>query len=98
MPSRFEPLGQVFLEAMSAQLPCIGTTLDAMPEMISHGETGFLIEPGDAQALERYIVELLGNPQRAEAFGRAGFQKLADNHQWHIVGQRIHDSIAQALA
>jgi glycosyltransferase involved in cell wall biosynthesis len=98
MPSRYEPLGQVFLEAMSCQLPCIGTTLDAMPEMIDHGETGFVIEAGDVDALAAHMIEILSDPDRARALGRAAFRKLRDGHTWPVVGDRIVSAIARSLS
>jgi glycosyltransferase involved in cell wall biosynthesis len=98
MPSRYEPLGQVFLEAMSCQLPCIGTTLDAMPEMIHHGRTGYLIEAGDADALADHMREILGSPARARQLGQAAFGKLEADHTWPVVGGRIVAAIDQRLA
>jgi glycosyltransferase involved in cell wall biosynthesis len=98
MPSRFEPLGQVFLEAMSCQLPCIGTSLDAMPEMIDHGHTGYLIEAGDADALAQHISEILGSPTRARQLGQAAFRKLEADHTWPVVGKRIVAAIDRGLA
>lgn len=97
MPSRFEPLGQVFLEAMSCQLPCIGTTLDAMPEMIDHGQTGYLIEAGDAAALADHMCEILGNPTWGRQLGRAAFKKLEARHTWPVVGKRIVAEITNCL-
>jgi glycosyltransferase involved in cell wall biosynthesis len=98
MPSRYEPLGQVFLEAMSCQLPCIGTTLDAMPEMIDHGRTGYLIEAGDAGALAEHMCEILGSATRARQLGHAGFRKLEAHHTWPVVGRRIVAEIDRCLS
>ncbi len=98
MPSRYEPLGQVFLEAMSCQLPCIGTTLDAMPEMIDHGRSGYLIEAGDADALAGHMCEILGSPTRARQLGHAAFGKLEAHHTWPAVGERIVAEIDRCLA
>ena len=97
MPSRYEPLGQVFLEAMSCQLPCIGTTLDAMPEMIDHGRTGYLIEAGDGEALAEHMCEILGSPTRARQLGYAAFRKLEAHHTWPVVGERIVAEIDRRL-
>ncbi len=43
MPTLCEPFGLVFLEAMVNKLACIGTNIDAMPEIIEDGKTGFLV-------------------------------------------------------
>ena len=93
MPSRFEPFGQVFIEAMSCKLPCIGTTVDAMPEIIEHNVTGYTIAPGDHKALAKYISKVLNNPDLARKMGRAGFERLKKYYTWPIVGRKIHDII-----
>lgn len=91
MPSRNEPVGQVFLEAMSCKLPCIGTTVDAMPELIDDGKTGFIIEPGDTGTLAEYLIRILENPGLANELGKSGFEKLRSNHTWPVVGKRIYE-------
>jgi glycosyltransferase involved in cell wall biosynthesis len=97
MPSRFEPLGQVFLEAMACGLPCIGTTLDAMPELIHDGRTGFLIEPGDADALADHLCALLLDPSLSARLGHAGVEKLATHHTWPVVGAKIVGEMERVL-
>lgn len=97
MPSRFEPLGQVFLEAMSCHVPCIGSTLDAMPELIDHGSTGYLIEAGDAEALARYMIEAIGSPEHARSLGQAGFEKLKQNYTWPVVASKIVTEITNRI-
>ncbi len=89
MPSLFEPLGQVFLEAMACKLPCIGTTLDAMPEMILDGRTGYTIEPGNAEMLAGHLVRLLENPDLARQMGTAGYELLGERFTWRTVGDAI---------
>lgn len=93
MPSRFEPFGQVFLEAMASHLPCIGTTVDAMPEIIDHGVTGYNIEPGDHVTLAEYMMTILNNPDLARQMGEAGFGRLRERYIWPIVGKKIFDII-----
>lgn len=51
VPSSYEGFGIVYLEGMGFGLPAIGATLGAASEVIEHGRTGFLIQPGDAQGL-----------------------------------------------
>ena len=48
----------------------MATRLEHHPEIVDHGRTGFLYEPGDVPALRRLLEELLENPQRAEEVGR----------------------------
>jgi glycosyltransferase involved in cell wall biosynthesis len=97
MPSRFEPVGQVFLEAMSCRLPCIGTTVDAMPEIIDHGRTGFIIEPGNSKSLAEYLLRTLGDADLAGSLGNAGYARLRSDYTWPVVGKKIYEAIASSL-
>ncbi|HEX5164854.1 MAG TPA: glycosyltransferase family 4 protein [Thermomicrobiales bacterium] len=82
MPSRCETWGDVFLEAMAYGLPCIGSSNDAMPEIIQDGETGYIVPPDDPAALADRICDLLLNPGRARAFGLAGRRRVEERYLW----------------
>jgi glycosyltransferase involved in cell wall biosynthesis len=58
VPSSYEGFGIVYLEGMGFGLPAIGTTAGAAGEVIEHGMTGYLIEPGDDEALTGHIRSL----------------------------------------
>lgn len=57
-----EALGRVVHEAFGAGVPVIGVSIGGIPEMIREGETGFLVPPGDAPALERILTRLIETP------------------------------------
>jgi glycosyltransferase involved in cell wall biosynthesis len=59
MPSYFEAYGLVFIEALTAGLPCIGRDCYEMPYFIEDGETGYLIDKDDADGLARKMFSLL---------------------------------------
>ncbi len=59
VPSLYEPLAGVVLEAMACGTPVIASDTGGFPDMIEHGKTGLLFAPGDADALAGYIVRLL---------------------------------------
>lgn len=69
LPSRIEPFGIVLLEAGFFGVPVIATRTGGVPEIISDGENGILIEPDDAQALAREMAHLLENPAIGRALG-----------------------------
>ena len=60
------------LEAMACGLPVVGTRRAAMADLVRHGETGFLVEPGDMRGLVSAVKELAATPQLAGSMGEAG--------------------------
>jgi len=73
LPSEGEAYGQVFVEAMLMERPCIGVKSGGVPEVISDGETGLLVPPGDdPRPLAEAIAYLIRNPSLATGMGKAG--------------------------
>ena len=77
LPSRFEGLPLAALEAMAAGLPVVGTRVCGTSEVVVDGETGRLVEPGDAVGLAEAVVSALGDPERAARWGQAGRRRAA---------------------
>jgi glycosyltransferase involved in cell wall biosynthesis len=72
-PSSYpEPLGLVPLEAMAAGRPIIVTRIGGLPETIIDYDTGYIIEPGDLDALVERVRGLILDPGLARRFGAAG--------------------------
>jgi glycosyltransferase involved in cell wall biosynthesis len=73
-PSRYESFGLIYLEAMRWAKPVIGCRAGGIPEVVRDGETGLLVPPDDAAALQAAVVRLLDDPRlraRVGANGRA---------------------------
>ena len=60
--SEKESFGLVLLEAMACGVPCIGTNVGGIPEVITNGENGYIVELGDWKKVAEYGVEILQNP------------------------------------
>lgn len=60
--SEKESFGLALLEAMACQVPAIGTRTGGIPEVIAHGETGYICEIGDLETIAHYAIEILTNP------------------------------------
>lgn len=93
-PSLFEGFGLVITEAMSQGTPVITTDRTAGPDLITHGENGWLIEAGSTNALQASIEELINNPSRIAEVGRAAM-KTASKRNWDIYGQELVDAIVK---
>ncbi len=79
-------LPNVLMEAQSQALPCIATRVSAIPELISHGDTGILVEARDRAALRDALAELIADPDRRQVLGRAGQARVgaAFSHEFWI--------------
>jgi len=96
LPTLREPFGIAFLDAMACGLPCVGTRIEAIPEIVRDGETGLLVPPGDAVALAGALGRLLADPGRARAMGARGRERVAAQFRWHHVAERLERVLLQA--
>jgi len=67
-----EPFGLVALEAMLCAKPVIAADHGGLKEIVAHGETGLLFEPGNSLALEKALVTLLNDPEKRAEMGKKG--------------------------
>ncbi len=70
-----DALPTVLLEAMASGVPVVSTALSGIPEIVVDGETGYLVEPGDAVALAGAMERILREPASSARLGRAGRQR-----------------------
>jgi len=89
LPARHETWGDVFLEAMSFELPCIGVTGQAMEEIIIHGKTGLLVAPEQAEALANAIIQTLEQPEIRRRMGQAARRLVEQEFTWERVVERL---------
>jgi glycogen(starch) synthase len=82
MPSREEPFGLVALQAALMSRPIVATRVGGLPEVVVHGETGFLVETEDAASLADAAAHLLSEPRLAEKFGRTARQRAQTVFGW----------------
>jgi glycosyltransferase involved in cell wall biosynthesis len=76
LASKHEPLGVAYMEAMSCEVPVVGTDAGGVRELIDDGVDGLLVLPDDPQALADAIESLALDPERAVMLGRNGRQKI----------------------
>jgi glycosyltransferase involved in cell wall biosynthesis len=84
LPSRTEGLPRAMVEAMARALPCIGSTVGGIPELLPPED---LVPPADAQALARKIQEFVRDPQRMHRASARNLARAAD-FQEHVLRER----------
>lgn len=72
LPSYQEGLPLAVIEGMASALPILSTAVGGIPEVVKEGWNGFLVSPGDVEALSRNLRRLAKNPALCKALGRRG--------------------------
>lgn len=73
VPSRWqEPLGLINLEAGACHKPVVATRVGGIPEVVADGVNGYLVDPGDVDALSARVAALIANPSLRARMGEAG--------------------------
>jgi alpha-maltose-1-phosphate synthase len=89
LPSLYEPYGLVLIEAMAHGLPCVGSSVQSIPEILDQGRAGILVPPDDPDALAEVLLKLLRDDGLAGDLGRAGREFVEANLTWDHVAERI---------
>lgn len=79
LPSLYEGLPNVILEAMACGLPVVATAVDGTVELVDHGKTGYLVEPKSPQALAEKISAVLGDAN-SRSLGEAGRLRVVQEY------------------
>jgi glycosyltransferase involved in cell wall biosynthesis len=80
LPSRYEGLGCVYLEAMSAEKPAIACRGQGIEDIIYHGDNGWLIEPDDLHGLTDALSVLLQSPELRCRIGAAARSSILNGY------------------
>jgi phosphatidylinositol alpha-1,6-mannosyltransferase len=88
-----EGLGMVYLEAQACGVPAIAGRSGGAPEAVVDGQTGRVVDGSDRRAVTAALVELLDDPQRRAAMGRAGREFVEAHYAWPVVASRFQTAI-----
>jgi glycosyltransferase involved in cell wall biosynthesis len=80
LPSFFEGMGRVLLEAMAMEKPVVASRVGGIPDLVEHGVNGFLVTPGDVGGLADAITRILCDKGLAQKMGKAGRKKISDKY------------------
>ena len=96
LTSLWEGLPNVIMEAMCARLPVVATDVGGVPELINHGENGFLVPPNDTSSMVRAIKRLIDDQELRSRFGLAGRKTIEERFsldQMCKATSRVYDEL-----
>lgn len=97
MPSRREPFGIAYIEAMHAGLPVIASCYGAAPDFVRNGLTGYTVKPTDTTTLVQRLAELITNPDLCHKMGQAGKKLVAAEYTWSKTCTKMESAIQNSL-
>ncbi|MEQ1834564.1 MAG: glycosyltransferase, partial [Candidatus Eisenbacteria bacterium] len=87
MPSRWEGLPLVLLEAMARARPVVAAAVGGVSDVLQDGVTGTLVPPNDIGALAEALTELQRKSDRAWRMGRVASELIQERYTWHAVAE-----------
>ena len=96
-PSIQDNLPNTVIEALACGTPVVAFRIGGMPDMIDHGETGWLAHPYDHRDLAKGIVHVIEDVTRRELMGRQAREKIERNYAENIVARRHMDLYAELM-
>jgi alpha-maltose-1-phosphate synthase len=97
IPSVYEPLGIVNLEAMACGTAVVGSRTGGIPEVVADGETGLLVPPDEPRPLADALNALLRDPARARAMGQAGRKRAVAEFGWPAIAAQTAGLYAELV-
>ena len=98
MPSFHEGLCNACLEASFAALPQVVSDAGGNPEIVAHGETGFVVPKGDAAALASALARYLEDPELGVEHGRAGRARSLSRFTADHLGPEVEAVLTRLLS
>lgn len=92
-----ELLGLVVLEAMASGTPVVCSRLGGLVEVVEHGVTGFLVEPGNVVEMRARLEELLGDRALAGRMGQSARERVLERFTWQACAQRCLAAYSELL-
>lgn len=89
LPSATEGLSNAMLEALAVGLPVIATAVGGAPDVIKHGESGWLVRPRQPTELHDALISLFSEEALRVSLGQAGRQKVINEYSLNVTAERL---------
>ena len=97
LPSFFEGMGRVLLEAMAMGKPVVASSVGGIPDLVHHGKTGFLVTPGSVSELKSGLLTLIRNKALAKEMGEEGRMRISEEFSAGRMAQSIEKLYRELL-
>ncbi len=91
LPSESESFGMAALEALASEVPVIATDTGGLPEVVTEGETGYLLPVGDVKGMAERAIEILRNDELRERMGKRARQMAIEEFDENRVVPRYRE-------
>ncbi len=91
LPSLHEGIPMVLLEALALNRPVVASRVGGIPEVVTHGRSGLLVEPGNTEELMNAVSLVVNDKSYGERLGRAGRLRVEEEFSATVMGQRTAD-------
>ena len=95
--STYETFCLSLLQAMAAGKAVVSVDSTAVPELIRHGENGILVEPGNAAAFARAVLELLADGDLRKRFAAESRRRVLAGYDWETTAQRYESALESCI-
>ncbi|MEM3824259.1 MAG: glycosyltransferase family 4 protein, partial [Candidatus Bathyarchaeia archaeon] len=89
VPSLYDAFPKVVLEAMACGIPVVASDVGGIPEMVSHGRTGFLVEPCNSSRLAEALVSVLMDEDLKRRLASNAFRLVSNLYTWSNVARQV---------
>ncbi len=88
-PSLSEGLGNVFLEAMAAGVPVVGTKVGGIPDFLQDGQTGLFCEVGNPKDIAEKIMNIVDDEDLKNTLTKNGSELVSETYSWDLVARKM---------
>ncbi len=97
LPSFFEGMGRVLLEAMAMEKPVVASRVGGIPDLLEHGINGFLVRPGNVEELTEALKKILTDKGLAESMGKQGRKRIKEQFSADVMAQSVEKLYRELL-